>query len=129
MSAIRDFKYKFKNFNAFEKIIVVNIIVFIIGALITVFGRTEDSLSFLKLPADFLDFIQKPWTIITYGFVHYGFFHILFNLLFLRAALISRQPVSRKPWWRRKEVKKFPAIYRALTLIFLTRTTLPGSCA
>ncbi len=83
MSTIRDFKYKFKNFNAFEKIIVVNIIVFIIGALITVFGRTEDSLSFLKLPADFFDFIQKPWTIITYGFVHYGFFHILFNLLFL----------------------------------------------
>lgn len=83
MSAIRDFKYKFKNFNAFEKIIVVNIIVFIIGTLITVFGRTEDSLSFLKLPADFLDFIIKPWTIITYGFVHYSFFHILFNLLFL----------------------------------------------
>jgi len=83
MSTIRDFKYKFKNFNAFEKIIVVNIIVFIIGALITVFGRTEDSLSFLKLPADFFDFILKPWTIITYGFVHYGFFHILFNLLIL----------------------------------------------
>ena len=83
MSAIRDFKYKFNNFNAFEKIIVINIIVFIIGKLITVFGRTEDSLSFLKLPADFFDFILKPWTIITYGFVHYGFFHILFNLLFL----------------------------------------------
>ncbi len=83
MSAIRDFKYKFNNFNAFEKIIVINIIVFIIGKLITVFGRTEDSLSFLKLPADFFNFILKPWTIITYGFVHYGFFHILFNLLFL----------------------------------------------
>ena len=83
MSTFRDFKYKFSNFNAFEKIIVVNSIVFIIGALISVFARTEDSLSFLELPADFFDFLIKPWTIITYGFAHYGFFHILFNLLIL----------------------------------------------
>ncbi|MBC3846908.1 rhomboid family intramembrane serine protease [Winogradskyella echinorum] len=83
MSAIKDFKYKFNNFNAFEKIIVINIIIFIIGALIGVFGRTDDSLSFLKLPVDFFDFILKPWTFITYGFVHYDFFHILFNLLVL----------------------------------------------
>lgn len=83
MSAIKDFKFKFNNFNAFEKIIVINIIIFIIGALIGVFGRTDDSLSFLKLPVDFFDFILKPWTFITYGFVHYDFFHILFNLLVL----------------------------------------------
>lgn len=83
MSAIKDFKFKFNNFNAFEKIIVINIIIFIIGALIGVFGRTVDSLSFLKLPVDFFDFILKPWTFITYGFVHYDFFHILFNLLVL----------------------------------------------
>ena len=83
MSTFKDFKYKFNNFNAFEKIIVVNIIVFIIGALISVFARTDDSLLFLELPADFFDFLIKPWTIITYGFAHYGFIHILFNLLIL----------------------------------------------
>ncbi len=83
MNAIKDFKYKFKNFNAFEKIIVINIIIFISGQLIIVFGRTSNSLSFLSLPSDFYDFILKPWTILTYGFTHYGFFHILFNLLIL----------------------------------------------
>ncbi|BAO74360.1 rhomboid family intramembrane serine protease [Winogradskyella sp. PG-2] len=83
MSAVNDFKYKFKNFNAFEKIIVINIIVFIIGQLIGVFGRTDSSLSYLSLPSDFYSFLLKPWTLLTYGFAHYGFFHILFNLLIL----------------------------------------------
>ncbi|MFC0605463.1 rhomboid family intramembrane serine protease [Winogradskyella pulchriflava] len=83
MSTLQDLKYKFARFNAFEKIIVVNIIVFIIGQLIKVFGRTANSLSYLRLPSDFLDFIWQPWSIITYGFAHYGFFHILFNLLVL----------------------------------------------
>lgn len=83
MSAIKDFKYKFNNFNAFEKIIVINIIVFIIGKLIGVFGRTGNALSYLSLPSDFFSFLLKPWTLLTYGFAHYGFLHILFNLLIL----------------------------------------------
>tara|TARA_R110002111_G_scaffold894_3_gene6522 strand:+ start:3021 stop:3881 length:861 start_codon:yes stop_codon:yes gene_type:complete len=83
MNTLRDFKYKFNNFNAFEKIIVINIIIFISGQLIGVFVQTSNSLSFLSLPSDLLDFLLKPWTLITYGFTHYGFFHVLFNLLIL----------------------------------------------
>ncbi|WP_179346110.1 rhomboid family intramembrane serine protease [Winogradskyella ursingii] len=83
MSNFDDLKYKFNNFNTFEKIIVINIVVFIIGKLIAVFGRESDPLHYLKLPADFFDFILMPWTLITYGFTHYGFFHLLFNLLVL----------------------------------------------
>lgn len=83
MSSIQDFKNKFNNFNVFEKIIVVNMVIFSIGQLISVVWRTDNSLWYLGLPSDFFDFIQKPWTLITYGFAHYGFFHILFNLLIL----------------------------------------------
>jgi len=83
MSSLQDFKYKFSKFNAFEKIIVINIGIFIIGQLISVFGRTHQSLYYLSLPSDFFDFILQPWTLLTYGFTHYGFFHILFNLLIL----------------------------------------------
>lgn len=83
MSAWTDFKYKYSRFNAFEKIIVINSAVFIVGALIGVFGRTAKPLLFLELPVDFFDFLMKPWTLVTYGFAHYGFFHILFNLLIL----------------------------------------------
>ena len=83
MSTLQDLKYKFGRFNAFEKIIVINIVVFIIGQLIKVFARTGNSLSYLSLPPSFSDFLYKPWSIITYGFTHYDFFHILFNLLIL----------------------------------------------
>ena len=83
MNTIQDLKYKFKAFNSFEKIIVINILVFIVGKLITVFGRTDKALHYLKLPADFFDFLLQPWGLITYAFAHYGFFHILFNLLIL----------------------------------------------
>lgn len=83
MSTFKDFKYKFNAFNAFEKIISVNIIIFLVAALIKVFARTSNPLSFLKLPADFNDVLFQPWSIITYGFLHYDFFHILFNLLIL----------------------------------------------
>lgn len=83
MSTIQDLKYKFNRFNVFEKIIVINIVVFIIGQLIKVFVRTGNSLSYLSLPSSFSNFLYKPWSIITYGFTHYGFFHILLNLLVL----------------------------------------------
>lgn len=83
MSTIQELKYKFSKFNAFEKIIVINIIIFVIAQLIKVFGRTDNPLSYLSLPPSFSSFILKPWSIITYGFVHYDFFHILFNLLIL----------------------------------------------
>lgn len=83
MSSIDNLKYKFSRFNAFEKIIVINIVVFIIGQLIGVFGRTTSGLSYLSLPSSFSQFLWKPWSLITYGFTHYGFFHILFNLLIL----------------------------------------------
>lgn len=83
MSTFKDYKYKFNAFNAFEKIIAVNIIIFIIAALVKVFAKTSNALSFLKLPVDVVDFLFQPWSIITYGFLHYDFFHILFNLLIL----------------------------------------------
>ena len=35
------------------------------------------------LPADVSKLLQKPWTIISYMFLHEGFLHILFNLLWL----------------------------------------------
>lgn len=82
MSTLQDLKYKYNNLNAFGKLIVVNGIVFIVLLLLRVFklGFIEP---YLVLPADFLDFIFQPWSIITYGFVHGGLFHIIFNMLFL----------------------------------------------
>lgn len=84
MSAIKqDIIYKMKRLNALEIIIAINVVVFIIGFLLNKILKIEDSLYWLKLPNNFFDFLQKPWTLITYGFTHYGFIHILFNLLVL----------------------------------------------
>jgi membrane associated rhomboid family serine protease len=78
-----DIEYKLKRLNALELIIAINIVIYIVGFLLNKILKTSDSLNWLKLPADFFDFLFKPWTIVTYGFTHYGFIHILFNLLVL----------------------------------------------
>jgi membrane associated rhomboid family serine protease len=83
MNILEDLKYKFSRFNAFEKIIVINIAIFIIGQLIRVISQTRNGLSYLSLPSDFFQYLLKPWSLLTYGFAHNGFFHILFNLLIL----------------------------------------------
>lgn len=43
-------------------------------------GGTQNWLSLSSNPADLL---WKPWSLITYAFLHAGFFHILFNMLIL----------------------------------------------
>lgn len=80
-----DIKDKLTRVTAFEKIIGVNILVYIIGWLI---WRVQaiarpDSLSWLALPKEFSEFIVKPWSIFTYGFAHFGFWHLLFNMMIL----------------------------------------------
>ncbi|MGJ8592640.1 MAG: rhomboid family intramembrane serine protease [Aquaticitalea sp.] len=82
-SIVKDIQYKLTRLNALEIIIVINIVVYIIGFLMTKILSVDDAFYWFKLPSDFFDFLQKPWTIFTYGFIHYGFFHILFNLLVL----------------------------------------------
>ncbi|GAA3575446.1 rhomboid family intramembrane serine protease [Snuella lapsa] len=76
-SLTQDIKYKLSRLNVLEKIIAVNVLVFIVGLLV------RSSLGWLELPSDFSDFIVKPWAIVSYAFLHYDFLHILFNMLWL----------------------------------------------
>lgn len=77
----QDFQDKLKRLNVFEKLIVVNLAVFIISLILRSLMRM--SLGWFELPSDLGDFILQPWTIITYAFVHYDFWHFLFNMLWL----------------------------------------------
>lgn len=90
----QDIQDKLKRLNVFEKIIIINVVVYVIGWIIFWFQQIprEESLSWLELPKNFSEFIVKPWSIITYGFTHYGFFHLLFNLLVLY--FVSRSMVN-----------------------------------
>lgn len=82
MSKIEDLKYKYNNLDVFGKLIVINVIVYIIGFLLRLF-KLSSITSFFMLPSGFWDFIIQPWSIITYGFLHAGFWHLVFNMLML----------------------------------------------
>lgn len=90
----QDIQDKLKRLNVFEKIILINVVIFFVGWLIAKFQHlpNEESLSWLELPKNFSEFITKPWSIITYAFTHYGFFHLLFNVLVLY--FVSRTMVN-----------------------------------
>ena len=73
----QDIKDKLQRLNILEKIIAINVVVFIIGLLL------KSNLGWFELPSNFSDFILKPWSIISYAFLHYTFLHLLFNMLWL----------------------------------------------
>jgi len=61
-----------------EQIILVCLLFFIPSVLVPYW-----MLDWFSLPNKVNDFFMKPWTIITYGFVHIRFIHIFSNLLVL----------------------------------------------
>lgn len=81
-------KTKFASVNIVEKIIYINVIVFLVTYLFkTISFLTGIDESFIvtwfALSPYFSTLIIKPWTIISYGFLHEGLIHILFNLFIL----------------------------------------------
>ena len=90
MSIIDDLKHQYKIGTALIKFIFINVAVFVlvhlIGLLFYFFTGVSGSsmvASWLALPADASQLIIKPWTIITYMFLHEGFLHLAFNMLIL----------------------------------------------
>jgi membrane associated rhomboid family serine protease len=72
------------------QIIVINVGIFIALVLTKValilFGKVdvfEDFLEQITLSANFSEFTQKPWTFLSYIFVHVDLMHVVFNMLFL----------------------------------------------
>jgi len=81
MKQIESLKYKFTNLNVLEKIIAINVAIFL---LIFIFKNFITSLlSYLVLPPDFFDAFMQPWAIITYSFLHYKLLHLAFNMIWL----------------------------------------------
>jgi membrane associated rhomboid family serine protease len=88
---LEEFKNAFQRPNsAHVQLIFINVVVFLVLAVLYVFSTAAGFSPFfesvhaqLAIPAPFLSFLVKPWTIITYSFVHdlTGIFHILFNML------------------------------------------------
>lgn len=81
MSLTEDIKYKLARLNVLEKIIAINVVIFLIAMVLrSVLGGV---IYWFQLPSELNSFLVKPWTIFTYAFLHFDFFHILFNMLWL----------------------------------------------
>lgn len=86
MSFVDNIKNRYISGNIVEKLILINIGVFILSLLITVLsglykGQSNFLMEWFSLSTSLDDLFIKPWSIISYGFLHAGFFHILFNCI------------------------------------------------
>ena len=88
MNLLNDIKLRYKNGTIVEKLIYVNLAIFLFTLLISIFkelyrGQMNWVVEWFSLEDNFSSLLTKPWTIITYGFLHADFLHILLNLITL----------------------------------------------
>jgi len=90
MTILSDLNEQFRRGTTLLKLIYINAAVFIIMAILQIIAVLTNNpvisssvIAFLAVPASFSSLILKPWTIVTYMFLHEGFFHVLFNMLWL----------------------------------------------
>jgi membrane associated rhomboid family serine protease len=80
MNFLEKFNIDFSKLDFFQKIIGVNILVFIFYKLTFLFRFQNDFISYFSLEPDFL---TKPWSILTYAFIHEGLFELIFMIILL----------------------------------------------
>lgn len=87
MSGWEDVKRSFQSGNTLTRLIYVNVAVFLLIKVIAVLGflfqASWDAAQPFTLPAALNHFIQRPWSIFSYMFLHVNFMHLFFNLLWL----------------------------------------------
>ena len=83
-----DIKSNYKSGTSFTKILYINLGFFILYKLLFVFSFLFDTgeidvfiKDYLALSSNSVLLIKKPWTFISYMFVHQSFFHLLFNMV------------------------------------------------
>ena len=85
-----DIKSTFRNGSSLTRLIYINVAVFLLITLAAVFGfllnnpsLSDKILDLISVPASGKALLLRPWTIVTYMFVHKEILHILFNMLWL----------------------------------------------
>ncbi|SRR6056297_690948 len=78
-------KYQFSRLSIAEKLIAINVLIFIVERLSTFLLQLSSNsiVQWFELPKDFFDFLLQPWSIITYSFFHGGFGHLFWNMLLI----------------------------------------------
>lgn len=90
MGITDEIKLSYRHGSYLTKLIYINLAIWILVrlvAVILILGGNND-LSFidwLALPASVGQFLTRPWTLVTYMFLHYELLHLFLNLLWLYA--------------------------------------------
>ncbi len=87
-TVLKDIKKNFKRGDSLTKLIYINVGVFLFASVLHVLSflfmvNSLEILNYFTLPASISHFIKKPWSIITYMFLHQSFIHLLFNMLWI----------------------------------------------
>ena len=90
MEIWNDIKKSFYKGSGLTKLIYINIGIFVVISLAAIAGFLLNNplidktvVKFLSVPASLQELVLKPWTLITYMFLHKDIWHILFNMLWL----------------------------------------------
>lgn len=80
--------YRLQQLNNAEKLILVNVVCFVLPlflrTILYLFNIPSGVfIGWFELSADWGELIFKPWTILTYSFMHFGFFHLFWNMYLL----------------------------------------------
>ena len=78
-------RYQYARLSIAEKLIAINVLVFIIVGLAEALFAFSIS-DWFVLPKDLKAFFGQPWSLVSYSFLHGGFWHILWNMYILYIA-------------------------------------------
>lgn len=86
---IDEIKEQYRSGNALNKLIIINLGVYLLYVVLRILSflfRVDIAGSFIDftaLPSSLYSLATRPWTLVTYMFLHQGFIHILFNMIWL----------------------------------------------
>jgi len=90
MSIIDEIKESFRKGTTLHKLIYLNLGLFLAVQIVRIvlflsnsYNLFPEFLNYLAVPANLQVLSHRPWTLVTYMFLHVEFLHILFNLLWL----------------------------------------------
>ena len=90
MSIVDDIRESFKRGTTLHKLIYLNLGLFLAVQIVRIilylsnsYDLFDEFIEYLAVPSNLEMLSKRPWTLITYMFLHVDFIHILFNLLWL----------------------------------------------
>ena len=88
MTFTEQLRYRLQQLNGAEKLILINVACFVLPlfakTLLFLFNIPSGMfLGWFELSSSWGDLLFKPWTLVTYSFLHSGFFHLFWNMYLL----------------------------------------------